>query len=76
MLGVPREVILRDYVLSNELLARFRFDRPYSLVDAEQCVAWLEFLADHLDAPPATVIGLRRGVSSPGQPLDARDAHR
>jgi len=73
MLDVPRELILYDYELSNQYLARFRFDRPLGVVAAERCAAWLEFLSDHLDAPPTTVAGLR-GILLPSCPPDCGDA--
>jgi protein-tyrosine phosphatase len=73
MLDVSRELILHDYELSNECLARFRFDRPYSLVEADRCAAWLDFLSDNLDAPSATVAGLR-DILRPYHCLDSSDA--
>jgi len=72
MLDVSREVILSDYVLSNEYLARFRFDRPYSLVEAETCAAWLDFLSDNLDPPTAAVAALRN-ILRPQNPLTSGD---
>jgi hypothetical protein len=65
MLDMSREVILYDYVLSNVCLARFRFDRPYSLVEADLCAAWLDFLSANLHPPPATVAGLQDILLSP-----------
>jgi protein-tyrosine phosphatase len=63
MLGVSREAIVEDYRYSNDCLGRFRFDRPYHLVEADHCGAWLDFLDDHLDAPPAVIAGLRALVT-------------
>jgi hypothetical protein len=73
MLDVSREMILCDYELSNECLARFRFDRPYNLVEADQCAAWLDFLSDNLNAPPATVARLRN-ILLPRRSLDSSHA--
>ena len=69
MLGVSREIILEDYELSNRCLAAFRFDRPYSLVEASQCGAWLDFIRDNLRAPSATVARLRN-ILVPRHSLD------
>lgn len=60
MLGVSHEAIVRDYALSNEQLARWPVAGTYHPVAPDHCLAWLGFLADNLDAPPATVAGLRR----------------
>ncbi len=73
MLDVSREMILHDYELSNEYLARFRFDRPYSRAEADRCAAWLDFLSENLDAPPATVAGFR-GILLQHDWLDGGDA--
>lgn len=75
LLDVAREAILADYTLSNEHLAYFRFDRPYTLVDADSCAAWLDFLSVHLDAPRTTVAGLRT-ILHPLTPVGLSDATR
>jgi len=59
LLEVARGEILSDYALSNERLALFRFDRPYSSVQVNTGATWLDFLSDRLRTPPETVSALR-----------------
>lgn len=76
MLGVAPASIVSDYAQSNDQLARWPVQGTYSRVDADHCVAWLAFLSDNLDPPPATVSELRSSILSPAQPPQPRDAHR